>query len=282
MTVWRRHSADSQRKPEFDGRAAAEALRRGLTPTARPLRRCAANYQIPKKLVRFESIQETNVKPIMWARIPTIVTLVSLHSMPCAGAETTSSKWAKLDDTKLSLTISAQPPGEEPVQVMAKVLFTKQFAVSAVQDPDTATGIRWEHALLFDLDRMAWYDAAQQRWVDLKSGQAWEKATLERTKRSLALSSDEQTRAFIQAITDPQFDVQKEDDGTIVISNSHLTYSIIPAQKISPELLERFLAYDVLNAYNKGHRREKVTSNASSCRRRHFGATQNPPLENDC
>ena len=194
----------------------------------------------------------------MWARIPTIVTLVSLHSMPCAGAETISSKWAKLDDTKLSLTISAQPPGEEPVQVMAKVLFTKQFAVSAVQDPDTATGIRWEHALLFDLDRMAWYDAAQQRWVDLKSGQAWEKATLERTKRNLALSSDEQTRAFIQAITDPQFDVQKEDDGTIVISNSHLTYSIIPAQKISPELLERFLAYDVLNAYNKAIEEKKL------------------------
>ncbi len=61
---------------------------------------------------------------------------------------------------------------------------------------------------------------------------------------------------------EPNFQSRKSADGVIILSNSHLTYSITPAPNVTTRQLSRFLLYDRLNAYHKAMNERKLPPTA--------------------
>jgi hypothetical protein len=49
----------------------------------------------------------------------------------------------------------------------------------------------------------------------------------------------------------PRFQAQRGSNGQLSISNSHITYTVVPSTHIARNQLDRYLAYDRLNAYHK-------------------------------
>ena len=176
---------------------------------------------------------------------------LAMTSINCSAAEPGQSKWATMEDAKMSVSFRIQAPDGNAVDGSSKVVFTNKYAVSALRDPDARYGQDWDSFVLFDLEKMAWYDVGHRQWVDLKSCRDWEKASIDRTKADLSKSPDAKARAFVEAMIDPRLELQKREDGVIVIFNSHVSYSIVPAENVTPNQLDRFVAYDRLNAYHK-------------------------------
>jgi hypothetical protein len=166
-------------------------------------------------------------------------------------SETEAIKWEAMLDEKLHMTYQIQSPGGSAVKGESRVLFAKNFAIVMTYDPDARYGRNWDTFVVFDLEKMAWYEEKLGEWVDMKTCQNWEKASIERTKGSIEKIPDSATRNFIEASINPKLQTRKDQDGSLTISNDFLKYVIRPIEKPTPHQLVRFNAYDRLNAYHK-------------------------------
>jgi hypothetical protein len=172
-------------------------------------------------------------------------------SQNCSGQAPPAIDWNALPDEKISLRVTAQPPGGKPETIEAKVLFSRQHAVSLAYDPEARYNDNWKHPIIFDLAQMAWFHDSAKEWVPLAKCREWEQATLEKSRASLARERDPEIRAFADAMINPQLQLRKRADGGLELSNSHLSYVIVPTPGVTPDQIERFIRYDQVNAYQK-------------------------------
>ena len=179
------------------------------------------------------------------------ISSLGLLSPGCLSAEGDVGKWGALPDMKLALKFTITSPSGDAVTGESAILFSGKYALSTLVDQSDPEKPNWSSAVLYDLERMAWHDNDRKAWIDMASCRAWEKASIEKTRESLASSRDAEVNAFVEAAIDPRFNVQLNQNGTLTISNSHLTYSIIPDEDFALEQTERYFAYDRLNAFHK-------------------------------
>jgi hypothetical protein len=142
-------------------------------------------------------------------------------------------------------------PTSDPVTAIAAVAFVGEYAVAAPLSEDSKTAPDFKEGTVFDLKNGAWHYSEKGAWVNLESCRKWEAASMERSKQSLANAPSDDFRSFFESMIKPAFEVIEQDNGQLVVSNSHFKYGVTPDTNASPTQLSRFLAYDRLNAYHK-------------------------------
>ena len=177
--------------------------------------------------------------------------VLAIVAVSSSVAEPVQNNWAAMEDAKISVSFRVQRPVGKALEGTSKLVFSNKYALSAIYDAAGRYGENWDDFVLFDLEKLAWFDVGPRHWVDLKTCQEWEKASIERSKASLAKAPNDEARAFAEAMVNPRLQLQKVADGSFTIFNSHVTYSIVPASNVAPHLVDRFNSYDQLNAYHK-------------------------------
>jgi hypothetical protein len=92
------------------------------------------------------------------------------------------------------------------------------------------------------------------RWQDCED---WAKASVERTRKSLASSSDQTFNKFAELLLDPKF-VVTSDAESVTLSNDVMTYRASQPMPLDAQQRKMFFTYDRLNAYRKALAERKV------------------------
>jgi hypothetical protein len=152
---------------------------------------------------------------------------------------------AKAEPFKLDVTVSA---GDETAR--ATIYLVGQHAVEFAEGKS-------EPEAVYDLREMSWRDLSSRRTVRLTDCEVWAKATVERTKTSLAKTADPKLRRFVEAQLDPQFKV-REGDGKLTLANDVFKFEIRSKQSVTEKQRDLFFRYDTLNAYRKAMLERKL------------------------
>jgi hypothetical protein len=166
-------------------------------------------------------------------------------------SEVRGQNWGAIDDETMVVAFHLQSPNGNSVKGTSRVIFSKHFAVSALVDSEDRYGRIWMSVVVFDLQQMAWYDPKTREWIDLRRCQEWERESIARTTASLSKSNDTAARGFIEAAINPQLQRREQGNGILVLFNDYVSYEVTPEVKAGPHQLQRFVAYDRLNAYHK-------------------------------
>jgi hypothetical protein len=186
-----------------------------------------------------------------------LLILAAASTVGCS-SDNSQSNQQRIEDATVIGTFSIANPGGEAVEGSYKIVFSGRYAAAIPLDENGQVMETSETFDLFDLQAMAWFDTDLRRWVDLNFCQQWEKGTIERTKLELSKASDNDVAAFVEASINPRFRIEKKTDGDVVASNSHFTYVITPNAEIPSDQLNRYIAYDRLNAYQKAMKERKL------------------------
>lgn len=104
--------------------------------------------------------------------------------------------------------------------------------------------------VVYDLDSKSWTDFDPQRIVRKEDYEEWNRRTEEKTRQSLASSTDIELKKFVGATLVPRFKITRAGD-TIVLANDFFTYDLSKPLALSPSQRKRFFEYDRVSAYRK-------------------------------
>jgi hypothetical protein len=104
--------------------------------------------------------------------------------------------------------------------------------------------------VVYDLDSKSWTDFDPPRIVRKTDYEEWFRRSEEKSRKSLASTTDVELKKFASAMLDPKFKESSSQD-SITLENDVVKYEFSKPISLSDSQRKRFFEYDRLNAYRK-------------------------------
>jgi len=140
-------------------------------------------------------------------------------------------------------------------EIDVTIFFSSHYAVEF--DPDDPE----EPVVVYDLESLSWRDFSPARTITMKHCEAWQKASADISRKSIAKVMDPTLKKFIEFMLNPRFKTTRDGD-TIEMDNDAFTYRMTDPLALSARQRSRFFAYDRLNAYRKAMIERKLPPTA--------------------
>lgn len=125
-----------------------------------------------------------------------------------------------------------------------ETFFVDNYVIETVETPHDVE-------VIFDLARQSWKDLESNQTTLFTVCEAWVQASIKRTRTSLATTKDAAVKHFVETILEPNLQVSLDTQGVLTLENDVVVYKITSSQELSAEMLERYFAYERMNACRK-------------------------------